>query len=312
MAKVNSYSECDDKVEDVTKGYIHLGLAVVYLIAEALLIWKTYTWLRRTDLRKDISMIILYIAIHLLFLRSIFNLLENVLLCYPRELHLIIDEYLFILKRFTFLIFIYRMICAFNTLSDSKHSDIMFEGEDNQRKDNIVWSWLVKKGYFTIVIGVIDFICYNIFFFTHFKEEDFHSWIMYYDLVVDTLIMLIFFKYWYTIKKYFNNFAMFEQPGQARQGVTEKDLLCVMFLIVLAMYIMHSHYGLWVLSVSDVSYSSNLTEEILLGVYAVIYHILTELIPSGAILFYSTKYKSEEDNDTGTDNTNTISSTYFD
>ncbi|MDR3547378.1 MAG: hypothetical protein P4M11_03740 [Candidatus Pacebacteria bacterium] len=93
-----------------SQGTLFLGLHVVYAICEVAFIWKTVRFFRREPLTfESWELLVFYVSMHLVFIRTCLYLLGGTVFCYPMWFYLFLDTYCYVFKRLGLFMLVYRM-----------------------------------------------------------------------------------------------------------------------------------------------------------------------------------------------------------
>ena len=117
------------------QGMVFLIIAVMYVVFEIVFIWQSIILFRtQKQIMQTPTLIIFYLSMHILFIRTLFYALGGVAICYTKEWYALLTDYLFIFKRAISFIIVYRISVTCKYLEEFYYS-----GNSSCEKAVIVW-----------------------------------------------------------------------------------------------------------------------------------------------------------------------------
>lgn len=158
----------------VETNYFFFPLALLYILMEILLIWRTVVLIINVPkVIKNVVLMILYACLHINFIRSIFSFLSGSLICISKLVYMIICEYFHIFKECMPIILSYKIITIMRTLGIRYKFD----------------------KYFHIVMFVLFIILFGIYTFFLLRHESFLVPDLLYTSISKTIVLVITFNY---------------------------------------------------------------------------------------------------------------------
>ena len=270
------YCENKERIYDIgsdSQAIVFLTLAVIYAATEVILILQTIAIFRKQKSAKQSpTIIIFFICIHVVFIRTIFYTLGGVVICYTEDEYLFLTTYLYIIKRFAFFVIVYRIAATYRYLTEFSELSV-------QILEHTVLIW-----------GGIDSIIYNVIYtLSYYNITPFFP-IYYYCLCVDIVLMIIFTYFSYKLVKLMD--SMFTNIGMHHETFKLRVLVIIIFVSFL-MRVLNTVYNL---CFQHEIKSMDLYHYVETAIYTSLYLILTEIVPCMVMIWIMTSSESNKKN----------------
>ena len=253
-------------IQTGSQGIVFICMAFLFLVSEISYIMQSIKLFKaQNEIRQVPTLIIFYISMHILFIRTIFYSLGGVIICYNEQWYIVLTSYMYILKRLIFSVIVYRIAVILRYLSEFY----------------VPRTAALEKG--VLIFCSIDFVFYNAAYAYLMCFGKSVVILIYYDFIIDIVLAVIFaysvLRMNKCMKKILKSIGEFKEISKWK----------ILIWIMAATFIIRILNEILTIMIEDEYIGLDFIFQFWWALYIVFYLIFTEICPCVAMIWIISK-----------------------